>query len=137
MARVLSFDYGTKRIGIAVTDPMQIIASGLDVIHPDKVFEFIKNYLQQEEVERFVVGEAKDMRGNDSRSMSHIKGFVRKLEREFPEIPITMIDERFTSKIAKDSILSLGLSKSKRSNKELVDKVSATIILQSYLETQQ
>ncbi|OOQ61315.1 Holliday junction resolvase RuvX [Mucilaginibacter pedocola] len=131
--RVMAFDYGTKRIGIAVTDPMQIIATGLDTIHPLKIIDYLKNYMQTEQVERFVVGEPKQMDNTPSQSAQHVKGFVTLLKKNFPDIPIEMLDERFTSKMASAAIAQSGMGKKARQNKELVDTVSATILLQSWL----
>lgn len=130
----MGFDYGTKRIGIAVTDPLQIIASALTTVHPDEVFAFLQSYIISDPVSVFVVGMPKQMDGTDSDSMQHVKGFVRKLRKLFPDIETVTIDERFTSKLASQSIAKSGLNKTKRQNKSLVDKVAATIILQSYLE---
>ena len=132
--RIMAFDYGTKRIGIAVTDPMQIIATGLDTIHPIKVIEYLKKYLQTEPVERFIVGEPKQMDNTPSQSAIHVKGFVNLLKRTFPDIPIEMLDERFTSKMASAVIAQSGMNKKHRQNKELVDTISATILLQSCME---
>lgn len=134
MARILAFDYGTKRIGIAATDPLQLIASGLDTIHPKDIIAFLKKYLETEQVETFVVGEPKRMDGSHSQSEMHIKGFIKQLNREFPHIPVERIDERFTSKMASATVAQSGLKKSDRQNKERIDTISATIILQSYLE---
>lgn len=132
--RVMAFDYGTKRIGIAVTDPLQMIANSLDTIHPKDIIAYLKKYLLTEQVERFVVGDPKQMDGTPSQSAPHVKGFVTLLKRNFPEIPIDMLDERFTSKMASAVILQSGVNKSTRQNKALVDTVSATILLQSWLE---
>lgn len=134
--RILAFDYGTKRIGIAVTDPLQIIATGLDTIHPKDIIEYLKKYLQREQVELFVVGEPKQMDGSPSQSSPHIKGFITTLKKHFPDIPIERIDERFTSKMASAVIAQSGFKKTDRQNKERLDTISATIILQSYLEKQ-
>lgn len=134
MARIMSFDFGTKRIGIAVTDPMKIIANGLTTIHPKDIVDFLKKYLTTEAVETFVVGEPKQMDGTDSQSAVHVRGFVNLLKKNFPEIPIEMMDERFTSKMASAAILQSGAKKKTRQDKALVDTVSATIILQSYME---
>ncbi len=134
MARIMSFDFGTKRIGIAVTDPMKIIANGLTTIHPKDIVDFLKKYLTTEAIETFVVGEPKQMDGTDSQSAVHVRGFVNLLKKNFPEIPIEMIDERFTSKMASAAILQSGAKKKTRQDKALVDTVSATIILQSYME---
>jgi putative Holliday junction resolvase len=132
--RVMAFDYGTKRIGIAVTDPMQIIATGLDTIHPNAIIEFLKKYMQTEPVERFVVGEPKQMDNTPSQSAPHVKGFVNLLKKTFPDIPIEMLDERFTSKMASAAIAQSGMGKKARQNKELVDNVSAVILLQYWLQ---
>jgi putative holliday junction resolvase len=134
MARILAFDYGTKRIGIAVTDPLQIIATGLDTVHPKDIIEFLKRYVLNNKVELFVVGEPKQMDGTPSQSAPHVKGFMTLLKKTFPHIPIETIDERFTSKMATATIAQSGFKKSDRQNKERVDTISATIILQSYLE---
>ena len=132
--RVLAFDYGTKRIGIAVTDPLQIIATGLDTIHPKDIIEYLKKYLATEQVELFVVGEPKQMNGSPSQSAPHIKGFITTLNKNFPEIPVERIDERFTSKMASAVVAQSGFKKTDRQNKERLDTISATIILQTYLE---
>jgi len=132
--RIMAFDYGTKRIGIAVTDPMQIIATGLDTIHPNKIIDYLKKYFQTEQVERFIVGEPKQMDNTPSQSAIHVKGFANLLKKTFPDIPVEMLDERFTSKMASAAILQGGLKKMDRRNKELVDTVSAVILLQSWME---
>jgi putative Holliday junction resolvase len=132
--RVMAFDYGTKRIGIAVTDPMQIIATGLDTIHPNAVIEYLKKYVQTEQVERFVVGEPKQMDNTPSQSAIHVKGFVNLLKKTFPDIPIEMLDERFTSKMASAAIAQSGMNRKDRQNKALVDTVSAVILLQSWMD---
>lgn len=130
----MAFDYGTKRIGIAVTDPLQMIANGLDTIHPNQIIDFLKKYLQTEQVQTFVVGDPKQMDGTPSQSAIHVKGFVNLLNKTFPEIPVEMIDERFTSKMASAVILQSGIGKKARQNKALVDNISATILLQSWME---
>jgi putative Holliday junction resolvase len=133
--RVMAFDYGTKRIGIAVTDPLQMIATSLDTVHPNQIMEYLKKYLQTEQVERFVVGEPKQMDGTPSQSFQHVKGFAGLLKKNFPGIAVEMMDERFTSKMASAAILQSGIKKSeRRNNKGLVDTVSATILLQFWLE---
>ena len=134
MARIMAFDFGTKRLGIAVTDPLQLFATGLTTIHPKDVIEFLKKYLQTEQVETFIVGEPKQMNGTPSQSAPQVKGFVTILKKNFPDIPVEMMDERFTSKMASATIAQSGLKKSDRQNKALIDTVSATIILQSYME---
>jgi len=130
----MAFDYGTKRLGIAVNDPLQIIATGLETIHPKDAILYLKNYLTLETVELFVVGEPKQMDGTPSQSAQHVKGFITLLKKNFPTIPIESIDERFTSKMASAAIAQSGFKKSDRQNKDRVDTISATIILQSYLE---
>ena len=134
MSRILAFDYGTKRIGVAVTDPLQIIATGLDTIHPKDILEYLKKYLLSEPVELFIVGEPKQMDGTPSQSAQHVKGFITTLKKNFPTIPVEVIDERFTSKMAAATVAQSGFKKSDRQNKERLDTISATIILQSYLE---
>src|SRR6201985_2202103 len=134
MPRIMSFDYGTKRIGIAVTDPMQIIANGLDTVHPKDIVEYLKKYLQTEQVERFIVGEPKQMDNTPSQSAEHVRGFVTILKKTFPAIPIEMMDERFTSKMASAVIAQSGMGKKDRQNKELVDTISAVILLQSWMD---
>lgn len=130
----MAFDYGTKRIGIAVTDPLQIIATGLETIHPQHIVEYLKKYLLTEQVERFIVGEPKQMDNTPSQSAVHVKGFVTILKKNFPGIPIEMLDERFTSKMASATIAQSGMNKKNRQNKELVDTISAVILLQSFME---
>lgn len=134
MPRLLAFDFGTKRLGIAVTDPMQLFATGLTTIHPKDVIEFLKKYLLTEQIETFIVGEPKQMDGTASQSAPQVKGFVTILKKNFPDIPVEMMDERFTSKMASVTIAQSGLKKADRQNKALIDTVSATIILQSYME---
>ncbi|WP_270089228.1 Holliday junction resolvase RuvX [Sphingobacterium sp. SYP-B4668] len=133
--RLMAFDYGTKRIGIAVTDPLQIIANALTTIHPNTILEFLKEYLVSEQVETFVVGMPRQLDGTDSQSASHVVGFIRLLKKTYPDIPVVQVDERFTSKMASAVIAQSGLRKGKRQEKGLVDTVSATIILQSYMES--
>lgn len=130
----MSFDFGTKRLGIAVTDPLQMFATGLTTIHPKDCIEFLTKYLMTEQVALFIVGEPKQMNGLASQSAPQVKGFVTMLKKHFPAIPVEMIDERFTSKMASATIAQSGLKKSDRHKKDLVDTVSAVIILQSYLE---
>lgn len=134
--RLMAFDYGTKRIGIAVSDPMQIIATALDTIHPEKIWDFLKEYTAKEAVETFIVGKPVQMDGTASQSAQHVTGFVRRLKKEYPHIPIVEVDERFTSKIASAAIAQSNLKKQKKRQKGLVDTVSATLILQTYMETQ-
>ncbi|MFD0940269.1 Holliday junction resolvase RuvX [Pedobacter boryungensis] len=134
MARILAFDYGTKRIGIAVTDPLQIIATGLDTIHPKDIIDFLKKYMLTEQIEAFVIGEPKQMDGSPSESAQHVKGFSTILKKHFPTIPQHWIDERYTSKLAERTIMQSGFKKSDRRDKERVDTIAATIILQYFME---
>ncbi|MBI2270981.1 MAG: Holliday junction resolvase RuvX [Bacteroidetes bacterium] len=134
MARIMAIDYGTKRVGIAVTDPNQIIANGLTTIHSKDVMEFLKGYVVKENVVCIVVGEPKRMNNEASDVERQIAPFVKSLQKNFPNIPIERMDERFTSKMAFQAMIDGGLKKKDRQNKETVDMVSATIILQSYLE---
>lgn len=134
MARILALDYGEKRTGIAVTDELQIIASGLTTVETKKIFSFLTEYLKKEKVELLIVGEPKQMNNTDSESEKLIKPFVKKLALTFPKIPIKRVDERFTSKLAFQSMIDSGLKKKQRQNKALIDEISATIILQTYLE---
>ncbi|PRD46354.1 Holliday junction resolvase RuvX [Sphingobacterium haloxyli] len=133
--RIMAFDYGTKRIGIAVTDPMQLIATSLTTIHPQEIWTFLADYLQQEQVETFVVGKPLQMDGTASQSAQHIIGFMRKLKKVYPSIPVVEVDERFTSKMATRVIAQSGAKRNKRQEKGLVDTVSATIILQTYMDS--
>lgn len=132
--RIMAFDYGTKRVGIAVTDPLQLIATALDTVHAKDVLAFVRAYLASEAVATFVVGMPRQLDGTDSESAQHVRGFVRSLRRTFPTIAVETIDERFTSKMASASIAQSGIGKKKRQDKSLVDRVAAVLILQSYLE---
>lgn len=133
--RLMAFDYGTKRIGIAVSDSLQIIATALETVHPEEIWNFLQNYLQQEQVETFVVGKPMRLDGSPSQSAQHVVGFMRKLKKTYPSIPVVEVDERFTSKIASQAIAKSGLKKNKRQDKSLVDTISATLILQTYMES--
>lgn len=135
MGRIMAIDFGQKRCGIAVTDPLQMIASGLTTIASHTAFDFIREYMLQEEVSAIVVGEPRDMQNNASDAARFIEPFVNRLRKQFPAMQIDRYDERFTSKMAFQSMIDAGLSRKKRQNKALVDTISATIILQSYLET--
>ena len=134
MGKALGIDYGIKRTGIAITDAMQIIASGLTTVATHTLDAFISNLVQKEAIECFVVGDPKNLDGTATDSTGHVNGFVKRIKHTYPNIPIHQIDERFTSKIAKQSILASGVKKKVRQNKALVDQVSATIILQNYLD---
>ncbi|SFD32537.1 Holliday junction resolvase RuvX [Algibacter pectinivorans] len=133
MSRILAIDFGTKRTGIAVTDELKIIASGLTTVNTKELITFLKDYISKESVELFLVGEPKQMDNSASESEVHIVKFLAKLEKAIPNIPIKRVDERFTSKMAFQTMIDSGLKKSQRKNKALIDEISATLILQSYL----
>lgn len=135
MSRILSIDYGQKRTGLAVTDPSQIIAGGLATIPTSSLMDFLKAYVQKEQVDRIIVGLPKQMNGTESDNMKRIQPFVNRLKKEFPNIPVEYVDERFTSVMAHRAMIDGGLKKKMRQDKALVDEISATIILQSYLES--
>jgi|TARA_B100000497_G_C7686923_1_gene416565 putative Holliday junction resolvase len=134
MSRVLAIDYGQKRVGIAITDEEQIIASALTTLNSKDVIPFLKDYLDKEVVECFVVGLAKNLDDTPSESARFIEPFVRRLEDAFPEVSIERVDERFTSKMAFQTMIDAGVKQRKRRDKGLVDKISATLILQSFLD---
>ncbi|MEC9209182.1 MAG: Holliday junction resolvase RuvX [Bacteroidota bacterium] len=134
MGKALGIDYGTKRTGIAITDAMQIIASGLTTVATHSLDDFIADIVLKENIDCFVVGDPKNLDGTNTDSTGHVNGFVKRLKKLHPTILVHQINERFTSKIAKKSILASGIKKKERQNKALVDKVSATIILQNYLD---
>ncbi len=133
MGRILALDYGSKRTGIAVTDELQIIASGLTTVSTPKLIEFLKDYISSEKVELILVGEPKQKDGTHSDIEVDIQKFLKKFQPLFPEMPILRVDERFTSKMAFQTMIDSGLKKKQRRNKALVDEISATIILQQYL----
>ena len=135
MGRILAIDYGRKRVGIAVTDELKIIANALTTVHSKDIMQFLKDYLSKEKVECIVVGLPKQMSGEASESEKYITPFVKQLQKEFPGLLIERYDERFTSKMAFQTMIDSGLKKKDRQNKALVDSISATIILQSYLES--
>ena len=133
MARILAIDFGTKRTGIAVTDELQIIASGLTTVDTKQLLQFLKDYIVNEAVELFLVGEPKQMDNSASESEVYILPFISKLEKAFPNIPIKRVDERFTSKMAFQTMIDSGLKKKQRQNKALIDEIAATIMLQDYM----
>ena len=135
MSRLLAIDYGKKRTGIAVSDPLQIIANGLTTVETAKIFDFLKSYLEKEPVERIIVGLPKQMNNEASENMPRIEQFVEKLRKIYPTLNIEYFDERFTSKMAQQTMIAGGLKKKDRQNKALVDEISATIILQGYMES--
>lgn len=133
MARIVAIDYGIKRTGIAVTDDFQIIASGLTTIPSETAIVFLKDYFSKEKVERVLVGEPKQMDGTPSQSAEIIEKFVILFNKNFPDMPLTRVDERFTSKMAFQTMIDSGLKKKQRQNKALIDEIAATIMLQDYL----
>ena len=135
MSRILAIDYGKKRTGIAVTDPMQIIANGLTTVATHELVDFLLNYVQQEQVERIIIGHPRQMNYEESDNMKNIVPFMNRLKKVLPDMPVELVDERFTSVLAHQAMLVGGLKKKARQNKALVDEISATIILQSYLES--
>ncbi len=136
MARILSIDYGRKRVGLAVTDPGQIIANRLTTVATHTIWEFLKTYFEKEEVETVVVGYPRQMNNEASEAVRYINPFLKKFQKVYPEIKLELFDERFTSKLAFQTMIDGGLKKKQRQDKAMVDAVSATIILQNYLELQ-
>jgi len=137
MSQILALDYGAKRTGIAVTDDLQIIASGLTTVPTENLLTFLEEYLEKEHVELILIGEPKQMNNIASESETMILKFIKKLKKRFPAVPLKRVDERFTSKMAVQTMIESGLKKKKRQDKGLVDEISATIILQSYLYQKQ
>jgi len=133
MARILCIDYGGKRTGIAVTDPFKIIATGLTTVDSHELISFLKKYFLQEEVELIVIGEPKNLDDSDTHATPLVKEAIKKLQKEFPLIPIKTVDERFTSKMAKQAMIDIGMKKKDRQNKRTVDEIAATMMLQEYL----
>jgi len=133
MARILAIDYGLKRTGLAVTDPLQIIATGLTTIESPKLIAFLKDYFRKEEVELILVGEPKNWDDTDTHATPLVRQIVKRLQKEFPAIPLKMADERYTSKMASRAMIDMGLKKKQRRNKGLVDEIAATILLQEYM----
>lgn len=134
MARILAIDYGLKRTGIAVTDPLQIIASGLTTVESPKLISFLKEYMKTETVELFLIGEPKNWDDSDTHATPLVRQIMQRLQKEFPAIPLKPVDERFTSKMASRAMVEMGMKKKQRQNKALVDEIAATIMLQEYLE---
>jgi putative Holliday junction resolvase len=135
MSRIIAIDYGKKRTGIAVTDILQLIANGLTTVPTTELMDFLLNYVAKEPVERIIVGHPKQMNNEDSENMKRIVPFVNLLKKKLPQILVELVDERFTSVLAHQAMLDGGLKKKARQDKALVDEISATIILQSYLES--
>jgi len=135
MPRLLAIDYGSKRCGIAVTDPLQIIATALETVRTHDLADFLKKYATQEKVEAFIIGMPKKLDNTDSENAARVTAFIKTLKKSFPEIPVHTQDERFTSSMALQSMIDSGSKKSDRREKGNIDKISATIILQSYMES--
>ena len=135
MARILSIDYGKKRTGIAVTDPLQIIANGLATVSTSTLYDWLKDYVAREKVERIVIGEPRQTNGQPSENLARVQQFVNRWRKSMPQVPIEYFDERFTSVLAHQAMLDGGLKKKDRQNKALVDEISATIILEDYLRS--
>ena len=133
MARILSIDYGKKRTGIAVTDPLQLIAGGLATVSTSELFDWLKGYLAKEQVERIVIGEPRQPNGQPSENLARVQQFVNRWRKAMPDVPIEYFDERFTSVLAHQAMIDGGLKKKARRDKALVDEISATIILEDYL----
>jgi putative Holliday junction resolvase len=134
MARLLALDYGTRRVGIAITDELQMIASGLCTVRAHDCMDYLKDYISKESVSAIVLGLPKDLNNQKTDSTPYVKGFAKQLRKAFPELEVHYVDERFTSKMAFQSMIDGGLKKKARQNKALVDEVSATLILQSFME---
>jgi putative Holliday junction resolvase len=134
MGRILAIDYGMKRIGLAVTDPLQIFASPLNTVSPNEFYNYIENYLKTEEVDAFVIGYPVQMNNKPSESVNNINPFIKKLNKAYPEKQIHLVDERFTSQMARRTMIDGGVKKKGRQDKSMVDKISASIILQSFLD---
>lgn len=135
MARILCIDYGGKRTGIAVTDPLKIIASGLTTVDTRELIPFLKKYFQAETVELILIGEPLNLDDSDTHATPLVRAAIQKLKKEFPLIPIRTVDERFTSKMASRAMIEMGMKKKDRQNKKLVDEIAATIMLQEYLQS--
>lgn len=137
MGRIMGIDYGRKRTGVAVTDPLQIIAGNLATVPTHTLMQFIKDYIAREQVDRIVIGQPTQLNGQPSESMKYITPFVNRLRKELPEMPVVMYDERFTSTIAHQAMIDGGMKKSDRRDKARVDAIAATIILNDYLQSKQ
>ena len=137
MGRIMSLDIGSKRTGVAVTDPLKIIANGLETVPAGQIINYLKDYFKKEIVELVVIGYPKQMNNTGSEAVFHVNEFIRSFEKNFPEMKFQLMDERFTSKMAFQAMIDGGLKKMQRQDKALVDKISATILLQSYLDMNQ
>ena len=135
MGRIIGIDYGNKRIGLAVTDPLQIFASPLDTVKPHEFDNFIQTYLKNEKIDEFIIGYPVQMNNQPSESVKYIDPFLKKIKKKFPDIPVHLVDERFTSKLAFQTMIDGGVKQKGRRDKAMVDKISASIILQSFLDS--
>ena len=135
MSRILSIDYGLKRTGLAVTDPLQIIATGLTTVSSKELISFLKNYFEKEQVELIIIGEPKNLNDSDTHATPLVEKCIKELQKNFPAIPVKKVDERYTSKLASQAMIEMGLNKKQRRNKALVDEIAATIMLQEYLQS--
>jgi putative Holliday junction resolvase len=133
MSRIIAIDYGLKRTGIAVTDPLKIIATGLTTVESKQLMPFLKDYFSKEPVELIIIGDPRNWDDTPTHATPLVENCIKGLKKNFPQIPVIKVDERYTSKMAKDAMLEMGLKKAKRRNKSLVDEIAATIILQEYL----
>jgi putative Holliday junction resolvase len=135
MARILCIDYGLKRTGISVSDPLQIIATGLTTVNSNELVPFLKDYFKKEQVELIVIGEPKNLDDSDTHATPLVKAIIIKLKKEFPQMPLKTVDERYTSKMAKRAMIEMGMKKKDRRNKRTVDEIAATIMLQEYMQS--
>jgi putative holliday junction resolvase len=135
MARLLCIDYGLKRTGVAVSDPLQIIATGLTTVNSSELISFLKNYFMKQEVELIIIGEPKNLDDSDTHATPLVKSIIAKLKKEFPQMPVKTVDERYTSKMAKQAMIDMGMKKKDRRNKRTVDEIAATIMLQEYMQS--
>jgi len=134
MSRILAIDYGLKRTGLAVTDPLKIIATGLTTVESKQLIAFLKDYFSKEEVELMIIGEPKNLDDSDTHATQLVRNIIKELQKNFPTMPVKTVDERFTSKMASRAMIEMGLKKKQRQNKALVDEIAATIMLQEYLK---
>jgi putative holliday junction resolvase len=137
MARILSLDYGKKRTGVAVTDPLQIIASGLTTVDTQQLFDFLKDYISKEVVEKIIIGLPYQLDGSPTDATAAVLHCIRRLKNSFPTIPVVSVDEQFSSKMASRAMLDMGLKKKDRQKKGLVDEIAATLLLQEYMQSNQ
>jgi len=137
MARILSLDYGKKRTGVAVTDPLQIIASGLTTVNTQQLFDFLKDYISKEVVEKIIIGLPYQLDGSPTDATASVLHCIRRLKNSFPTIPVVSVDEQFSSKMASRAMLDMGLKKKDRQKKGLVDEIAATLLLQEYMQSNQ